>query len=997
MLLSRNSYSQLGFCSGSKGDPVFSESFGNGTNYGPALPAGTTNYTFITGNPNDGFYTLFYRTNLYSTWHYSLDHTLDATDGLNGKCLIVNANASTTGEFYKRTVTGLCVNTTFEFSSWLMNIYNPGSGFCGASEIPINVRFEIWNSTETVLLSSGNTGNIIGTATPLWQQFALVFTTTNETSVVLKMKNNGLGGCGNDLAIDDIEFRSCGDLTTISSPSVVGNTFAFCDNSGALSLQATTSGGATYFYQWQTSTNGFSWTDIAGATTANYIAPSTNSLTYYRTKVAQDATNLGNNFCSTLSSVFTFSYLPSPSNAVSNGNATICINAAIPSLSVASNTGTSVNWYDAATNGTLLQANSLNYTPTAAGTFYAEAYNLSTNCISINRTPVTLIIVSLPTAVISGSNTICFGNSTNISFNGTPNAIITYTVNGGSNQTISLNTAGFATVTTPVLTSNSTYMLVSATSSVLGSCATTYTNSILITVDPIATATISGSSSICFGSSTLLTVTGTPNSTITYIVDSGINQSIMLNGAGTGQILTPNLNNPSVYTLVSVSSAGSNACSQSLSQVFIISLIPLPTATISASSLSICSNETSILNFNGTPNAVVTYSENNGTIKTITLNSGGTASIATSSLTTNTTIMLINASLPGSPTCGQALSSSVVVSVNPTPVAGSNGAVNYCSNETTAIALTSSIIGTTFSWTVTQNGTFGATAGSGTTINQVIVSNSNNATATYFVTPFYNGCSGTTIEIPVSVRPLPKPILTDGVICLSTSSTPSSQFYNLSTGLNNLDYNFLWYFNGILILAANENSYNTNQVGLYSVIATNTTTGCVSDVVLAHVSESNQGERLIINQSETFSENPTITANVIGGDGPFFYKLDNGSFQNSNIFTPVSSGFHTITVIDQTYCTYLTKSTDVISYPPFFTPNGDGFNDSWNISGFSANFEILIFDRFGKLIKQISTNGNGWDGTYNGQELRSDDYWFKIIYTENGAEKKFQSHFSLKR
>ncbi|RZJ28918.1 MAG: lectin, partial [Flavobacterium sp.] len=202
--LSVSSYAQLGFCNGSKGSPIFTEDFGNGTTYGPALPAGVTTYTFITGAPQDGQYTLFYHSNQFTTWHYSLDHTPDATNGPNGKMLLMNANAVTSGDFYKKTVTGLCVNTTFEFSAWLMNVYNPTTNYCGAGQIPINVRFEIWDATETVLLRSGNTGNIFGSPTPLWQQFALVFTTTNQTSVVLKMKNNGLGGCGNDLAIDDI-------------------------------------------------------------------------------------------------------------------------------------------------------------------------------------------------------------------------------------------------------------------------------------------------------------------------------------------------------------------------------------------------------------------------------------------------------------------------------------------------------------------------------------------------------------------------------------------------------------------------------------------------------------------------------------------------------------------------------------------------------------------------------------------------------------------------
>ena len=58
---------------------------------------------------------------------------------------------------------------------------------------------------------------------------------------------------------------------------------------------------------------------------------------------------------------------------------------------------------------------------------------------------------------------------------------------------------------------------------------------------------------------------------------------------------------------------------------------------------------------------------------------------------------------------------------------------------------------------------------------------------------------------------------------------------------------------------------------------------------------------------------------------------------------------------------------------------------------------IYIYDRYGKLLKQISINGEGWDGTYNGNDLISDDYWFKIIYVENGIEKQFKAHFSLKR
>lgn len=330
LLAAVGAYAQLGFCPGSKGEPLFTENFGNGTTYGPALPAGVTTYAFVTGAPNDGQYTVYNNSYQYTTWHNAPDHTPDATNGPNGKMLLMNANAVTSGDFYKKTVTGLCVNTTFEFSAWVMNVYNPSSNYCGAGQIPINVRFEIWNAAETILLGSGNTGNIFGTPTPLWQQFALVFTTVSETSVVLKMKNNGVGGCGNDLAIDDISFNACGDVTTVSSPSATGDTYTTCTNPVSLQLQATTASAVPYFYQWQTSTDGVSWTDVVGATASNYTTPNIGSLTYYRVKAAQDVANLSNVFCSTASNVFTISVLSSPGAAVSNGDVTICSDEAIP-------------------------------------------------------------------------------------------------------------------------------------------------------------------------------------------------------------------------------------------------------------------------------------------------------------------------------------------------------------------------------------------------------------------------------------------------------------------------------------------------------------------------------------------------------------------------------------------------------------------------------------------------------------------------------------------
>ena len=87
----------------------------------------------------------------------------------------------------------------------------------------------------------------------------------------------------------------------------------------------------------------------------------------------------------------------------------------------------------------------------------------------------------------------------------------------------------------------------------------------------------------------------------------------------------------------------------------------------------------------------------------------------------------------------------------------------------------------------------------------------------------------------------------------------------------------------------------------------------------------------------------------------------------------------------------------VMGIPKFFTPNSDGINDTWNIQGITPSYAssiIYIFDRFGKLIKQISPLGAGWDGTYNGQLLPADDYWFTMQLSDN---RNIKGHFTLKR
>jgi valyl-tRNA synthetase len=97
---------------------------------------------------------------------------------------------------------------------------------------------------------------------------------------------------------------------------------------------------------------------------------------------------------------------------------------------------------------------------------------------------------------------------------------------------------------------------------------------------------------------------------------------------------------------------------------------------------------------------------------------------------------------------------------------------------------------------------------------------------------------------------------------------------------------------------------------------------------------------------------------------------------------------------------HLPAVVSVINYPHYFTPNGDGYNDTWNIIGLQAEGYqaiIYIFDRYGKLLKQISPDGEGWDGTFNGNPVPADDYWFTVEFNEGDNRRTFKAHFAVKR
>ncbi|TXN35083.1 T9SS type B sorting domain-containing protein [Flagellimonas hymeniacidonis] len=148
---------------------------------------------------------------------------------------------------------------------------------------------------------------------------------------------------------------------------------------------------------------------------------------------------------------------------------------------------------------------------------------------------------------------------------------------------------------------------------------------------------------------------------------------------------------------------------------------------------------------------------------------------------------------------------------------------------------------------------------------------------------------------------------------------------------------------------------------------------------------------------EDISENNMVEITV-SGDGDYEYSIDGFFYQDSPIFENILPGFITVYVRDKNGCGISKEVVSVIGYPKFFTPNGDGVNDSWQIIGINEQFQsesvISIYNRFGKLMALVSPKTQGWNGTFDNNELPASDYWFKVNLEDGRV---FKGHFALKR
>ncbi len=188
------------------------------------------------------------------------------------------------------------------------------------------------------------------------------------------------------------------------------------------------------------------------------------------------------------------------------------------------------------------------------------------------------------------------------------------------------------------------------------------------------------------------------------------------------------------------------------------------------------------------------------------------------------------------------------------------------------------------------------------------------------------------------------------------------------------------------------NTILLNEPGTYSVTAYNEAGCSTTKRIEVLASEKAQIERIEVT-GLNYPRNEVQV--VVQGSGTYEFALDGGPFVEYSTFTGISRGYHQVVIKDQNGCGSITsESFLVLDYPRFFTPNGDGIHDTWELIGLEEypGATIAIYNRYGKLIKQLQADSSGWDGTFKNQLLKPDDFWF-VLQLPEGIEVK--GHFSL--
>lgn len=387
--------------------------------------------------------------------------------------------------------------------------------------------------------------------------------------------------------------------------------------------------------------------------------------------------------------------------------------------------------------------------------------------------------------------------------------------------------------------------------------------------------------------------------------------------------------------------------------------ITIPVATVTTPN-SICDSGSFTLNATATTGATINWYD-----AAIGGNLLGTGNSYTTPIINTTTTFYAD---PGCESNRKA----VIATVNPTPakpVAAASTVYN-CGPGSVIIEANWDI--GVINWFTTSTG--GTSVHMGNSFTTPALSTN----TTYYAQASYSTCINTD-RTPVNIIIYTPPVVTD-----ETLSLCQFQKITLDTGISGMTY--LWN------TGATSQTTDATSGGTYTV-----------DVTSPAPENCTSRKTIIVNehqvpQIDRIDVNGTTAVIYLKNEADYFeYSVDGTNFQNSNTFFEVPGGLQTAYIREKTGCGQTTQNFIVLVFPAFFTPNNDSYNDLWEVTGMEnyPQAQVTIFDRYGKLIAQLTSSKMSWDGTLNKTPLPASDYWYALKIDD--TKPVLRGHFSLKR
>jgi gliding motility-associated-like protein len=617
---------------------------------------------------------------------------------------------------------------------------------------------------------------------------------------------------------------------------------------------------------------------------------------------------------------------------------TMCVSGSMTLQATTSN-GT-VNWYNSITGGTLIGTGNSFITPflTTTTSYFVDATN--GNCPTVPRTEIIATINPIPTITATISNSRCDSGTVILGASASTGTINWYNTSTGGT---SLGTG--TTFTTPSITASTTYYA----DATANTCTSPTRTAVIATINnsPSITSTISASR--CDAGTLNLGAIASGGTIRWYDVATGGTS------LGTGTTYsTPIIASTTTY----YTEAYTTTCTSPTRTAVTATITNTPTIT-STTSNSRCNAGTVSLGAIASAGTINWYNvATGGTIL-------GTGTTFTTPTINTTTTYYVDAVANG---CTTPTRTAIIATVDTTPTITSTTPNSRCDSGFVTLSATSS--DGFINW-YDESGKYVAIGNSFTT--PILTT-----TTTYYVDATTNSCTSPARKAVIATVYPVSTSIEQVVLCQGETTTLDASIPNM---------NYLWSPGG-----ETTQTISISSIGNYNVtISSPTVVSCDSKKNISVI----EYPAPIIN-SILVNEN-SITIELADKKSYYEYSINGIDFQASNQFSYIPSGNQTAFVRAVNSCNLTFKKFTIFTISKYFTPNNDGQNDFWLIKEMEdfTNSRVEIFDRYGKLLKQLNSSNFGWNGIYNGIELPSDDYWYRLKLDDSTPI--ITGHFTLKR